>query len=507
MNSANKNATGLRVKEPANLSAEEMLEFKTKELEEAYKKIADLEKTRQYFASAVSHELRNPLTSVLGFAITSKKYFENDILPAIPESAEKVKRRSGRIRENLSIVISEGERLICLINDILGVARMEVDNLEWNIQEVNIISVCKRALSALVGYPRKKEVEINFKAPDIVPSVNGDPDLLVLVIVNLIKNALKFTEQGSVDLNVEKTDENVKISVIDTGRGMEKDVLSTIFDKFADSNNVAVDDFLMKGLGIPKCKEIIEKLGGSITINSTLGKGSRICFTLIYCSAEEHSAAGNSAVELEGGESIAGITANKIRNGMPNVLIIDDNINVLRLLNQELEENHNITLVDNSKTALDLLKDEAKEFAYDLVITDLMMKDLDGIGVLKEVKRLHPETMVIILTGYGDLDSAIDALRLGADDYIVKPYNSEKFHFSVKRCLEKLKLNRKIKLYENILPVCCVCNKIRDDSGKAHGSGQWHKMEAYIMNKTKVKVSHSYCPECYENARKSCNKL
>ena len=129
------------------------------------------------------------------------------------------------------------------------------------------------------------------------------------------------------------------------------------------------------------------------------------------------------------------------------------------------------------------------------MLLDLKMPDMDGMVVLRKTREISPETMVIIHTAYSDLASAIDAVRLNACDYVLKPVNLEELHFRVLRCVEKLKLQRKIKLYEKILPVCCVCKKIRDDTDKAPGTGKWMTMEDYLSKKADIDVSHGYCPE------------
>jgi DNA-binding response OmpR family regulator len=112
--------------------------------------------------------------------------------------------------------------------------------------------------------------------------------------------------------------------------------------------------------------------------------------------------------------------------------------------------------------------------------------------------------MVIILTGYGNMSSAIDALRLNADDYMLKPCEPAELNFRISRCLEKLETERRIRLYENMLPVCCVCKKIRDDRGKEPGSGEWIPLEKYLYDKAGLETTSTYCPIC---ARKAMDQL
>lgn len=175
------------------------------------------------------------------------------------------------------------------------------------------------------------------------------------------------------------------------------------------------------------------------------------------------------------------------------ILVVDDEEIIRRTLCSDLQEDgHEVSTAASGEQAITTLK----ETHYDMVITDLLMEGLDGIQVLKNAKKIDPEITVIILTGFGDMASAIDALRLGADDYLLKPYDFNEIRFRISRCFEKQDLQKKIKLYEKILPICSVCRKMRDDTGKEHGTGDWMSIERYFAKKTGIKMSHSYCPEC-----------
>jgi len=180
------------------------------------------------------------------------------------------------------------------------------------------------------------------------------------------------------------------------------------------------------------------------------------------------------------------------------LLLVDDDPLITTGTGSDLEEKgYAVTTADSGEKALELLT----KSSFDLVITDLVMAPMDGMAVLKKSKELNPETMVIILTGFGDMTSAIDALRLNADDYLLKPCEPEEMYFRVSRCLEKLELKRKITIYENILPVCCICKKIRDDGGRKQGTGEWMSVENYVHRKAKVDITSTYCPECQKKAR------
>jgi len=176
-----------------------------------------------------------------------------------------------------------------------------------------------------------------------------------------------------------------------------------------------------------------------------------------------------------------------------NLLLVDDDPFILDGLGEDLENRgYQVTRAASGERAVALL--ETSDF--DLVITDLVMGATDGIQVLKKTKELNSDIKVIILTGYGDMISAIEALRSQADDYMLKPCESEEMMFRVKNCLANLEMTRKINLYQKILPMCCVCKKIRDDKGREPGKGEWIAVEKFIHDRASLDITSSYCPEC-----------
>ncbi len=178
-----------------------------------------------------------------------------------------------------------------------------------------------------------------------------------------------------------------------------------------------------------------------------------------------------------------------------SILLVDDEIIILNSIGKDLrQENYQVTQAESGEEAIELLQSNN----FDLVITDLSMMRIDGIQVLEEAKRLNSLTAVIILTGYGDMESAIKSLRLGADDYLLKPCEHEDLLIRIKRCLDRQEMVLKIQGYEKILPVCAYCRNIRDDTGVDPGKGKWLSMEQYVYKTSKTAVSHGCCPDCYE---------
>ena len=186
-----------------------------------------------------------------------------------------------------------------------------------------------------------------------------------------------------------------------------------------------------------------------------------------------------------------------------SILLVDDEPLITKGAGNDLKgKDYEVATANSGEKAIELLENTT----FDLVITDLIMGSIDGIGVLKRAKEISPETMVMILTGFGGVASAIEALRSGADDYILKPCEPEEMYFRVSKCFEKLELKRKLKLYENILPVCCVCKKVRDGSGMAMGTGNWIQMESYIRDMGGVDVTTTFCPECAKKEKEEIRR-
>ncbi len=178
------------------------------------------------------------------------------------------------------------------------------------------------------------------------------------------------------------------------------------------------------------------------------------------------------------------------------ILIVDDENIILHSLRLELEEaGYDIAIASSGEQGLSFLR----ENYFNLVITDLMMEGIGGLGLLQEVKEIDPDIAVIILTGFGEVASAIEALRLGAADYLLKPCDSNELQIRIEKCLEEQELAGTIKLYESILPICDVCKKVCQ-KGKDGDQGQWKEIDQFISERSGQGISHGYCPDCYQKA-------
>jgi DNA-binding response OmpR family regulator len=178
-----------------------------------------------------------------------------------------------------------------------------------------------------------------------------------------------------------------------------------------------------------------------------------------------------------------------------SILLIDDEPVILESLARDLEcNNYSVSKAAKGEEALLMLR----EFKFELIITDLVMPGIGGMEVLRNVKNESPDSGVFILTGYGDMDSAIEALRLGADDYLVKPCDPDEMMIRVGNYMEKLETLRTLRTYEDILPICSYCKKIKDGVNVEPGTGKWITVEEYILRKSGKIMSHGLCPECFQ---------
>lgn len=175
------------------------------------------------------------------------------------------------------------------------------------------------------------------------------------------------------------------------------------------------------------------------------------------------------------------------------ILIVDDEALIRETLRLNLlDQGHVVEAAASGEEALGLLDRE-----YDLIITDLIMDGIGGLEVLRQAKQKRPEQAVFILTGHGELESAVGALRLGADDYLAKPYDYDEMILRVGRCLADRKLRRTVRIYESLLSICSDCKKIRDRQPDANGEARWISIEQFLNKTTGSDLSHGICPECY----------
>jgi len=228
----------------------------------------------------VSHELRTPLTSVVGFSKIISRRLDDLVFPAVETTDPKIHRAMRQIGENLDIISTEGERLTTMINDVLDLAKIESGRMEWRrvpIQVEELILRASAATSSLIshaGLSLVTDIE-----PDL-PTIVGDRDRLIQVVINLISNAVKFTDTGSVTCRAERRGRDLVVSVVDTGVGIAPADQALVFDEFRQARGDHLRRSEGTGLGLALVKRFVELHGGSIRLDSAPGQGSTFAFML-----------------------------------------------------------------------------------------------------------------------------------------------------------------------------------------------------------------------------------
>jgi signal transduction histidine kinase/CheY-like chemotaxis protein len=394
------------------------------------------------FLSTVSHELRTPLTSVLGFAKIIRRRLEERLFPMIPEDDRKVAQAKTQVIENLGVVVSEGERLTKLIDDVLDLAKIEAGKFTWNMSSVSVAEVIDRATSATSSlFEAKKLKMVTEIAPDL-PSITGDQDRLIQVVINLISNAVKFTDSGSIVCSARQRDSELLVSVTDSGIGIAPDDQPKVFEKFKQVGDTLTDKPKGTGLGLPICKEIVEYHGGKIWVESTPGQGSSFSFTLpiLGPSAQLDLLPVRRTVDIE---SLVRQLREKVATHQPrdkSVLVVDDDANIRSLLQQELTEaGYSVRLAEDGRKALALIREETPG----LVILDVMMPEMNGFDVAAVLKN-DPATMDIPIIILSIVEDKERGFRLGVDRYLTKPIDTATLFHEVDTLLDQGKSKKKV---------------------------------------------------------------
>lgn len=241
----------------------------------------EIDRMKTDFIASVSHELRTPLTSILGFTKLSKNRLEASVYGHVPADDAKAQKAIATVRGNLEVVLVEGARLTKLINDVLDISKMEAGRMEWEMAPVDPAEVVRRSVDATAALFADRPVEVRVELPEGLPSVVGDAHRLQQVLINLISNAAKMTERGSVTIAARAlAGGSVELSVTDTGPGIEPALHEAVFEKFRQLGDVLTQSSRGTGLGLPICKQIVLAHGGRIWVESEPGEGARFVVLL-----------------------------------------------------------------------------------------------------------------------------------------------------------------------------------------------------------------------------------
>ena len=408
--------------------------------EEASKIAENANQAKSAFLSTVSHELRTPLTSVLGFAKIIRKRLEEKVFPATDRSDPKIEKIIKQVTDNLGVVVSEGERLTNLINEVLDLAKIEAGKMEWNMESVSMQEVAERALAATTSLFEQKNLELKANIPNDLPKINGDRDKLIQVMVNLVSNAVKFTPSGIVTCNITSRNNEIITGITDTGIGIAPSDHAVVFEQFKQVvGDTLTDKPKGTGLGLPICKEIIEHHHGRIWLESEVGKGSTFYFALPVPKHESIQPIHFDDLVKQLKEQMAQ-SKFKLNGNHATILIVDDDDSIRSLLQQELgEAGYLIEEASNGNEALAKIRNHRP----DLVILDVMMPEMNGFDVAAILKN-DPKTMDIPIIVLSIVQDKARGYRIGVDRYLTKPIDTAQLFAEVGNLLEQGKSRKKV---------------------------------------------------------------
>jgi signal transduction histidine kinase/ligand-binding sensor domain-containing protein/HPt (histidine-containing phosphotransfer) domain-containing protein len=383
-----------------NRNLELQVAERTEELEHAMKAKGD-------FLAKMSHEIRTPMNAIIGLGYLTLK---TDLNKSQKELVEKTQDAS--------------QALLGLINDILDFSKIESGKMSVESVPMNLAGLIRKTNNICALRAHAKNLELIVKVHSDVPNkIKSDPVRLQQILVNLVSNAIKFTEQGHILIEVALAEKQIKtetenqlvieFSVTDTGIGLEESAMEKLFQSFTQADSSITRKFGGTGLGLSICKELSGLLGGEVWVESTLGKGSKFSFNIV---CEEVAMPIDDPMNID---AIKGLS----------ILVVDDNELCLSVITELLQEFHcEITAVDNAELALKLLS-EAKSAneSFDLVITDWRMPKMDGIAfaqAIQDDKNLYDVRAVLMVTAFDKSDAIPLADSAGIDGFLEKPVNA-----------------------------------------------------------------------------------
>ena len=362
------------------------------------------EQIKDTVLATVSHELRTPLASIVGFAALAEKTLDERLAPFISSQGPKARRALARLADHIRHIVKSGQWLEQMVNDLLDLADMEANRLQWNMTDISLVDVIHAAMFDVMPQAEAKGLPIHLSLPPDLPVTRGDRTRLTQVVVNLLDNAVKFTDQGEIwvsaktlKVETEKTGtlpplppgDYLVASVTDTGRGVAPETMPRLFEKFFQSSTSLTDKPPGAGLGLVLCREIVEHHGGYIWVESEPGKGSTFSFALPW-DAQARPAQPILLRELQ-----RWITATAPESASPpTVLLAHANTGLQRLVERSLKPK-DLILFQSSEG-------HACRHILESKVPDLLVLDpfLTHLNVLRDLEL--PPTMLLATVEFAD---------------------------------------------------------------------------------------------------------
>jgi len=380
-----------------------------KDLIDAKEKAEESDKLKSAFLATISHELRTPLNAILGF---SQLIYEN----------KNIKKET---KDFANAIQSSGIHLLSIIEDILDISVIESGKLKTQISEVNINQLFEMILMLLqneIELTNKKHLKIYYKQSDLInnPIIKTDLSRLKQILINLLKNAIKFTDSGSIEYGVSFPDNKETLFYIkDTGIGIPKDQHKLIFDHFRQVENSHTRKHGGTGLGLSISKKLVELFDGKLWFESEEGKGSTFYFSLPILPINDHIS-----------QEIIHQSIDVDWTGKTILVAEDENISY-QLISMFLKPSGvNILHAKNGQEAVDLYQSHPE---IDLVLMDIRMPILNGIEATKALKKINNQLPIIAQTAYAMIDEKNKIIASGVNDYLTKPLKQHKLINSISK--------------------------------------------------------------------------
>jgi len=344
------------------------------------------------FLANMSHEIRTPLNAVLGFAQVGRRASE-----------------SPRSRRSFDRILDSGELLLGVINDILDYSKLEAGKLTLERVPVDIDAMLERAAGLMAAKARAKDLKFRVDiAPDLPAGCLGDGLRLSQVLVNLLSNAIKFTEHGDITLAAARDGDELVFRVADTGIGMDAAQIGRLFAAFEQADSSTTRQYGGTGLGLAISKRLIDLMAGSIRVDSQPGRGSRFELRLPYLAAE---APVPDETRNADGPRLTGLNLLAAEDNEVNRLVLEDILDL---------EGARLTCVENGREAVDRVRHTGPD-AYDLVLMDIQMPEMDGYEATRRLHEIAPNLPVIGLTAHAMADERAKCIAAGMVEHVAKP--------------------------------------------------------------------------------------
>lgn len=369
------------------------------ELESAKEKAEESDRLKSAFLANMSHEIRTPMNGILGFAGLLKR-------PGLTNEQQQT---------YIDIIEKSGERMLGIINDLIEISKIESGQMGITIEPTNILEQIDFIYSFFKPEVEKKGIKIFCKQaiPPRDAVIQTDREKLYAVLINLVKNAIKYTDKGFVEFGCRIIPGSVEFYVKDSGIGIARDELSRVFERFIQTKDVMTRKYEGAGLGLAISKAYVEKLGGKIWVESEVGKGSLFYFTIPYESQNKE----DDSAEL----SVPVISVPRDSQKL-KVLVAEDDRDALLLITTMLEKTADELLCVKSGTeAVECCR---KHPDIDLVLMDIKMSEMDGYEAVRQIRRFNKTVTIIAQTAFALSNEREKAIAVGCNDYLVKPITS-----------------------------------------------------------------------------------